>query len=42
MHGGQVTYEVEQAILAGGDLLLELLVGERREVLVEAADDELP
>jgi hypothetical protein len=34
VHGGQVTHEVEQSILPWGNLLLELLVRECREVLV--------
>jgi hypothetical protein len=42
VHGGQMTYEVEQAILAGRYLLLELFVSERSDALVETADDELP
>jgi len=42
VHGSQVTDEVEQSILVGGDLLLELFVSERREVLIEAANSELP
>jgi hypothetical protein len=42
MDGSQVTQEVEQAIFSGSNLLLQLLVGERRKVLIQAADDKLP
>jgi len=42
MHGGQVTDKVEKSILVGGDLILELLVSRLREVLIEAANHELP
>ena len=42
MHGSQMTDEVEYAILARGDLLLELLIRERRETLIEAANHEFP
>ena len=42
MHGSQMTDEVEKSILVGGDLILELLVSRLREILIEAANHELP
>jgi len=42
MDRGQVAYEIKQPIPAGGYLFLELLVGERSEVLIKTSDDELP
>jgi hypothetical protein len=42
MHGSEMAEEVEEAVLAGGDALLELLVGEAGEVFVKTAEDLLP
>ncbi len=42
MHRRQVTHEVKQAVLAGCDLFLDLLVSERSQALIEPADNELP
>jgi hypothetical protein len=42
MYRGQMTYEIKQAIFSGSNLLLQLLIGERRKILVQAADYKLP
>jgi hypothetical protein len=42
MDGGEMAVEVEEAVLAGGDALLKLLIGEGGEVFVEAAEDLVP
>jgi hypothetical protein len=42
MYGSQMTYEIEQPILAGSNLLLQLLITKRRKVFVQAADYKLP
>jgi hypothetical protein len=42
MYRGQVPHKIEEAILIGSYPLLELLIGECREVLVESTDHKLP
>ncbi len=42
VHGSQVADKIEQAIAAGGDPLLKLLLGEWRYAFAEATDDKLP
>jgi hypothetical protein len=42
VNGGEVAEEVEDAILAGSDAILELIVLERGESLIELAEDLLP